>query len=152
MIICKTICNCLRLSRKLLILLVRADGRGIASFLSENVMSTIPPNTSALGGLPTPTAFRRIPRKVQNHLRTLRSERGLTLQQVSEGTGLSISTLHAIENEQEREATLATAFKLARFYGLAVEKIWQPLYQQICQEAEDDQIWPMPAARSSAHK
>lgn len=115
-------------------------------------MSTIPPNTSALGGLPAPTAFRRIPRKVQNHLRTLRSERGLTLQQVSEGTGLSISTLHAIENEQEREATLATAFKLARFYGLSVEKIWQPLYQQICQEAEEGQIWPMPAARVSNRK
>ncbi|HEX6906125.1 MAG TPA: helix-turn-helix transcriptional regulator [Terriglobales bacterium] len=108
-------------------------------------MSSIPTNASALGGVTAPTAFRRIPRKVQNHLRALRSERGLTLQQVSEGTGLSISTLHAIENEQEREATLATAFKLARFYGLSVEKIWQPLFQQICQEAEEGQVWPMPA-------
>ncbi|HYL96033.1 MAG TPA: helix-turn-helix transcriptional regulator [Terriglobales bacterium] len=85
-------------------------------------------------------------------MRTLRSERGLTLQQVSEGTGLSISTLHAIENEQEREATLATAFKLARCYGLSVEKIWQPLYQQICQEADEGQIWPMPAARVANRK
>lgn len=115
-------------------------------------MSTIPPNTSALGSLPTPTAFRRIPRKVQNHLRTLRAERGLTLQQVSEGTGLSISTLHAIENEQEREATLATAFKLAHFYKLSVEKIWQPLFEQICQEAEEGQVWPMPAARVANRK
>jgi len=111
-------------------------------------MSTIPPNTSALGGLPTP-AFRRIPRKIQNHLRTLRAQRGLTLQQVSEGTGLSISTLHAIENEQEREATLATAFKLARFYGLPVEKIWQPLYEHICQEAEESQTWPLAIARTA---
>ena len=115
-------------------------------------MSTIPPNTSTLGGLPTPTAFRRIPRKVQNHLRSLRAERGLTLQQVSEGTGLSISTLHAIENEQEREATLATAFKLAHFYGLSVEKIWQPLFQQICQEADDGQIWPMQVAKVANRK
>lgn len=114
-------------------------------------MSTIPPNTSALSGVTSPTAFRRIPRKIQNHLRTLRAQRGLTLQQVSEGTGLSISTLHAIENEQEREATLATAFKLARFYGLAVEKIWQPLFEQICQEAEDGQPWAMPA-RTAGHK
>src|SRR6185437_11053087 len=106
-------------------------------------MSSIPTNPSALGGVPAPTAFRRIPRKIQNHLRTLRAQRGLTLQQVSEGTGLSISTLHAIENEQEREATLATAFKLARFYGLAVEKI--------CQEAEDGQPWAMPA-RAAGHK
>ena len=113
-------------------------------------MSTIPSNTSALSAVPTPTAFRRIPRKVQNHLRSLRAERGLTLQQVSDGTGLSISTLHAIENEQEREATLATAFKLARFYGLAVEKIWQPLYQQICQEA--DEGWSTPAAKAIARK
>lgn len=114
-------------------------------------MSTIPPNTSALNGVPAPTAFRRIPRKIQNHLRTLRAQRGLTLQQVSEGTGLSISTLHAIENEQEREATLATAFKLARFYGLSVEKIWQPLFEQICQEAEDGQAWTLPA-RVAGHK
>lgn len=114
-------------------------------------MSTIPPNTSSLSGVPAPTAFRRIPRKIQNHLRTLRAQRGLTLQQVSEGTGLSISTLHAIENEQEREATLATAFKLARFYGLAVEKIWQPLFEQICQEAEEGQTWAMPA-RAAGHK
>lgn len=115
-------------------------------------MSTIPPNTSALAGVPAPTVFRRIPRRVQNHLRTLRSERGLTLQQVSEGTGLSISTLHAIENEQEREATLATAFKLARFYGLTVEKIWQPLYQQICQEADEGQIWSISSSRAATRK
>lgn len=115
-------------------------------------MSTIPPNTSALSAVPSPTAFRRIPRKVQNHLRSLRAERSLTLQQVSEGTGLSISTLHAIENEQEREATLATAFKLARFYGLPVEKIWQPLYQQICHEAEDGQGWPLAASKMANRK
>lgn len=66
----------------------------------------------------------------QHHLRTLRVERRLTLKQVSEGTGLSISTLHAIE-KQQREVTLITAFKLARFYGLPVAHIWQPMFQQI---------------------
>jgi transcriptional regulator with XRE-family HTH domain len=74
----------------------------------------------------------RIPGKIHHHLRTLRTERGLTLKQVSEGTGLSVSTLHAIE--KGRPATLITAFKLSHFYGLSVENIWEPLFQQICQE------------------
>jgi DNA-binding XRE family transcriptional regulator len=101
----------------------------------------------------TPSAFRRVPRRIQNHLRVLRSQRGLTLQQVAEATGVSISTLHAIENENEREATLATAFRLAHFYSLPVEKIWQPLYDQICQESLDaaGETWQL-TPRSSARK
>jgi len=42
--------------------------------------------------------------------------------------------LHAIE-KQEREATLATALKLAHFYGMSVANIWQPLFRRICREA-----------------
>ncbi len=72
-------------------------------------------------------------RKVQHHLRRLRTQRGLTLKQISDGTGLSISTLHAIE-KQEREPTLTSAFKLAHYYGLPVADIWQPLFGQICRE------------------
>ena len=71
---------------------------------------------------------------MHHRLRTLRTQRGLTLRQISEGTGLAISTLHEIE-KHEREVTLTTAFKLACFYGLPVAEIWRPLFQQICQEA-----------------
>lgn len=73
------------------------------------------------------------PREVQHCLRTLRAQRGLTLKQISDSTGLSISTLHAVE-KQEREVTLRTAFKLAHFYGLSVADIWQPLFHQIERE------------------
>ncbi len=71
---------------------------------------------------------------MHHRLRTLRTQRGLTLRQISERTGLAISTLHQIE-KCEREVTLTTAFRLARFYGMSVAEIWQPLFQRICQEA-----------------
>lgn len=71
--------------------------------------------------------------KVQHCLRRLRAQRGLTLKQISGSTGLSISTLHAVE-KQEREVTLSTAFKLAHFYGLPVADIWRPLFRQIGRE------------------
>ena len=77
----------------------------------------------------------RIPCKTHNRLRTLRSERGMTLLQVSKATGLAISTLHSLE-KGEREPTLATAFKLALFFGLPVEEVWQPLFQRICRKAD----------------
>jgi putative transcriptional regulator len=75
----------------------------------------------------------------QNRLRHLRKEYGLSVEQVSEATGLSYSTLYAIETT-EREVTLSTAFKLARFYGLPLENIWQPLYEQLCQEVTSRSI------------
>lgn len=71
---------------------------------------------------------------MHHRLRTLRTQRGLTLKQISERTGLSVSTLHEIE-KHEREVTLTTALKLACFYGLPVAEIWRPLFQQICQQA-----------------
>ena len=46
----------------------------------------------------------------QNRLRSLREESGLTLEQISR-----------------------SALRLARFYNLSVEKIWQALHEQICQ-------------------
>lgn len=72
-------------------------------------------------------------RKAQHRLRTLRAERGLTLRQISSGTGLSVSTLHAVE-KQQREVTLTTAFKLAHYYGMPVADIWRPLFRQIGRE------------------
>jgi len=67
-------------------------------------------------------------------MRTLRTQRGLTLEQISERTGLSVSTLHEIE-KHEREVTLTIAFRLACFYGLPVAEIWWPLFLQICDTA-----------------
>lgn len=86
--------------------------------------------TSPKNSAPGPA---RAPRQVQHCLRTLRTQRGLTRREVSECTGLSVSTLRAVE-QQEREVSLATAFKLAHFYGLPVTEIWRPLFQQICRE------------------
>jgi transcriptional regulator with XRE-family HTH domain len=76
------------------------------------------------------------PRKVQHYLRRLRAQRGLTLKQISDSTGLSVSTLHAVE-KQEREVTLSTSFKLAHFYGLSVADIWRPLFRQIGREMSE---------------
>jgi transcriptional regulator with XRE-family HTH domain len=45
----------------------------------------------------------------QNRLRSLRREYGLTVEQVSNATGLSFSTLYAIDTT-EREVTPSTAF------------------------------------------
>jgi transcriptional regulator with XRE-family HTH domain len=69
----------------------------------------------------------------QNRLRSLRAKRGLTLERLSQATGVSLSTLHAIENDERRDILLGTAFRLAQFYGLPVETLWEPLYDQICQ-------------------
>jgi len=69
-----------------------------------------------------------------NRLRRLRAEYGLTLEQVSQATGLSFSTLHAVENQERGDMRLGTAFRLAHFYGLSVAEIWQPLYDQVCEE------------------
>ncbi len=71
---------------------------------------------------------------MHHRLRTLRTERGLTLAQISQHTGVSVSTLHELE-KHEREVTLTTAFKLAYFYGMPVAEIWRPLFEQICREA-----------------
>ncbi len=72
----------------------------------------------------------------QTRLRILRAESGLTLEQLSQATGLSLSTLHAIENQERGDTLLGTAFRLAQFYGLSVADIWQPLYDRICQESD----------------
>ncbi len=74
---------------------------------------------------------------MHHRLRTLRTTRGLTLKQISQRTGLSVSTLHEIE-KHEREVTLTTAFRLAYFYGMPVDEIWHGLFRQICQDAPEE--------------
>jgi DNA-binding XRE family transcriptional regulator len=71
---------------------------------------------------------------MHHRLRTLRNQRGLTLKQISERTGLSVTTLHEIE-KHERKVSLTTALKLGHFFDMAVAEIWQPFFQQICKEA-----------------
>ncbi len=68
---------------------------------------------------------------MHRRLRTLRTQRGLTLRQISERTGLAISTLHEME-KHEREVTLTTAFRLACLYGMPVADIWRELFRKIC--------------------
>lgn len=69
----------------------------------------------------------------QNRLRTLRKEHGLTLEQLSLAIGLTPSTLHAAETK-DRDISMATALRLACFYRLSLEEVWQPLWQRICDE------------------
>ncbi len=71
---------------------------------------------------------------MQQHLHTLRTRHGLTLKQISQRTGISVSTLHEIE-KGERDVLLTTALKLGHFFGMPVEDIWRPLFQQICRES-----------------
>jgi transcriptional regulator with XRE-family HTH domain len=71
---------------------------------------------------------------MHHRLRTLRTQRGLTLRQISERTGLSVTTLHEIE-KHERKVSLMTALKLGHFFDMPVAEIWRPLFQQICEEA-----------------
>lgn len=77
--------------------------------------------------------LQRSPREVRHCLRALRMQRGLTLRQIAAGTGLAVSTLHAIE-KQGRAVTLGTAFRLAHFYGLPVAEIWEPLCRRIARK------------------
>ena len=73
-------------------------------------------------------------RMLPNRLPRLRKEYKFTLEQVSQATGLSFSTLHPVEHDERGDMLLGTAFRLAQFYGLSVADIWQPLYDQMCQE------------------
>ena len=54
---------------------------------------------------------------------------------------MPLTTLQALETT-EREVTLGLALRLAQFYGLPLDNIWQPLYDRICQE-----VAPAPATQ-----
>lgn len=71
---------------------------------------------------------------MQHRLRTLRNQRRLTLKQISDRTGISVSTLHEIE-KHERDVSLTTALKLGHFFDMPVADIWRPLFHQICRGA-----------------
>lgn len=56
-----------------------------------------------------------------NAFERLRFERGLTLREVSEGSGVSMSTVIRIEGDQKPGA--ATVKALAGFYGVSVAEL-----------------------------
>lgn len=55
-----------------------------------------------------------------NRLRLLRFERGLKMQDVAEGTGLTRQTLRRLESDETGEPSASTAKALADFYGVTV--------------------------------
>jgi transcriptional regulator with XRE-family HTH domain len=59
---------------------------------------------------------------VGTRLRTLRQERGLTLQQVAAATGVSVSTLSRLESGSRR-ATLELLLPLARSYDVTLDDL-----------------------------
>ena len=64
--------------------------------------------------------------KLENHvgerLRELRRERGLSLAEVAEGTGISTSFLSVLETGRS-DITLGRLMKLVKFFGTSVEEL-----------------------------
>lgn len=58
-----------------------------------------------------------------NRLRLLRFERGLKMEDVAEGTGLTRQTLRRLESGETGEPSAATAKALADFYGVSVSDL-----------------------------
>lgn len=58
-----------------------------------------------------------------NRLRLLRFERGLRMDDVAEGTGLTRQTLRRLESGETTEPSAATAKALADFYGVSVAEL-----------------------------
>jgi len=69
----------------------------------------------------------------KNRLRDLRKQSGLTLEQLAHTTGISASTIRALEADKG-EVKLGTALRLAQFYGLPLENIWGVMYDEIRQQ------------------
>ena len=60
---------------------------------------------------------------MQNEVRALRSERGLSQQQLGEALGVSRQTINSIETERYTPS-LPLAIALARFFGTTVEEVF----------------------------
>lgn len=57
---------------------------------------------------------------IQERLKDLRVERGLTLGQLAEQTGLSKSALGSYETEDFKDISHYALIRLAKFYGVAI--------------------------------
>jgi putative transcriptional regulator len=64
---------------------------------------------------------------MKNRIRDLRTERGLTQEDLAEIIGVSRQTINAIEKEKF-DPSLPTAFRLARLFELKIEELFS--YEQ----------------------
>ena len=62
---------------------------------------------------------------MRNKVRTLRDGRNWTQQELADQLGVSRQTVNAIETEKY-DPSLPLALKLAKLFGLSVEKIFVP--------------------------
>lgn len=60
---------------------------------------------------------------MQNKLKELRRERDLTQEELARALGVTRQTIIAIENNKY-DPTLKLAFKLAKFFNVAIEEIF----------------------------
>ena len=58
---------------------------------------------------------------IQERLKDLRVERGLTLKELSEQTGLSSSALGSYESDDTKDISHYALIKLAKFYGVTAD-------------------------------
>ncbi|MHA6523963.1 helix-turn-helix domain-containing protein [Tessaracoccus sp. G1721] len=88
------------------------------------------------------------PFSLGRRLRHLRKERGLTLSQVAEASGLAPSQLSLIENGK-REARLSHLQTLSRVYGATLEDLTEPVPSRRAQlEIELERLMRSPLARA----
>lgn len=62
---------------------------------------------------------------MENHVRALRKELGLSQEELSKHCGVSRQTINAIEN-QKYDPSLPLAFQLARILGTTVDALFLP--------------------------
>ena len=62
---------------------------------------------------------------MENHVRALRKELGLSQEELGKRCGVSRQTINAIEN-QKYDPSLPLAFQLARILGTAVDALFLP--------------------------
>ena len=62
---------------------------------------------------------------MENHVRALRKELGLSQEELGKRCGVSRQTLNAIEN-QKYDPSLPLAFQLARILGTTVDALFLP--------------------------
>ena len=62
---------------------------------------------------------------MENHIRALRKEKGVSQEELARQCGVSRQTINAIENNKY-DPTLALAFRLARELGTTVDTLFVP--------------------------
>ena len=62
---------------------------------------------------------------MENHIRALRKEKGVSQEELARQCGVSRQTINAIENNKY-DPTLALAFRLALRLGVTVDQLFAP--------------------------